>query len=468
MLAYFPKQFARKSIGIYVLALMIVSIVFMDYAMKGMFMVAGFVLVGAFFYGSHALTVSWNNSSEKRFVKNLFWTALALRVAWVVASYYFFIGQTGQPFEWDTVDAFGYHGDAEWLSRSTWATTWYYLFESRSGYSDSGYCLYLTLLYKIFGSNVMVARLFKALYGSILCVLIYKLASRSVNKQVGKMAAVFAMLMPNLIYYCGLHLKETEMTFLIVLFLERADFVLRSEKIKFWNILLPILIAGSLFLFRTVVGVVALFSFMTALAFGYNRMVKKGRRVVLALWVVIGVSILAGGTVINEVEEVWLNRHTNQEYKRMEQTSRGNQWAQYATGVVMAPMAFVVPFATMVDVDEQYAQQLIHGGAFAKNIMGIFVLLAFYYVFKGKKWRDFSLLGAFVIAYLAIISFSGFANSERFHFPALPVLLIMWAYGLSQLNAKNYRWVNAWYFVVLLMEFGWAFFKLGSRGFVSF
>ena len=49
MLAYFPKQFARKSIGIYVLALMIVSIVFMDHAMKGMFMVAGFVLVGAFF-----------------------------------------------------------------------------------------------------------------------------------------------------------------------------------------------------------------------------------------------------------------------------------------------------------------------------------------------------------------------------------------------------------------------------------
>ena len=93
----------------------------------------------------------------------------------------------------------------------------------------------------------------------------------------------------------------------------------------------------------------------------------------------------------------------------------------------------------MMDVDEQYAQQLIHGGAFTKNIMGIFVLLAFYYAFKRKKWRDFSLLGAFVIAYLAIISFSGFANSERFHFPALPVLIIMWAYGVSQLNAKSYQ-----------------------------
>ena len=468
MLAYFPKQFARKSIGIYVLALMIVSIVFMDHAMKGMFMVAGFVLVGAFFYGSHVFTVSWNSISEKRFVKNLFWTALALRVAWVVASYYFFIGQTGQPFEWDTADAKGYHDEAVWLNGLSWYRVFDYLFYSRSGYSDSGYSLYLTCLYKLVGSSVVMPRLIKALLSTGTCLLIYRLTRRTFGIPTARMAAICCMLMPNLIYYCGLHLKETEMTFLIVLFLERADFVLRSEKIKFWNILLPILIAGSLFLFRTVVGVVALFSFMTALAFGYNRMVKKGRRVVLALWVVIGVSILAGGTVINEVEEVWLNRHTNQEYKRMEQTSRGNQWAQYATGVVMAPMAFVVPFATMVDVDEQYAQQLIHGGAFAKNIMGIFVLLAFYYAFKGKKWRDFSLLGAFVIAYLAIISFSGFANSERFHFPALPVLIIMWAYGVSQLNAKSYQWVNAWYFVVLLMEFGWAFFKLGSRGFVSF
>ncbi len=468
MLSYFPKQFAHKTLGIYMLALTLVSVAFMDYAMKGMFMVAGFVLVGVFFYGSHAFTVSWNSISEKHFVKNLFWTALALRVAWVVFSYYFYIGQTGQPFEWDTADAKAYHDEASWLSGLSWFRVFDYLFYSRSGYSDSGYSLYLTVLYKIFGSSIMVARLFKALYGSILCVLIYKLASRSINRQAGKMAGVFAMLMPNLIYYCGLHLKETEMTFLTVLFLERADFVLRSAKIKFWNMFFPILIAGSLFLFRTVVGIVALFSLVTALAFGSNRMVKKGRRVVMALWVVIGVSILAGGSIINEVEEVWNNRHANQEYKRMEQTSRGNQWAQYATGAVMAPMAFVVPFATMVDVDEQYAQQLIHGGAFVKNVMGIFVLLAFYYAIKEKKWRDFSLLGAFVIGYLAIISFSGFANSERFHFPALPVLIVMWAYGLSELNAKSYRWVKSWYFVVLLMEFGWAFYKLGSRGLVGY
>ena len=51
---------------------------------------------------------------------------------------------------------------------------------------------------------------------------------------------------------------------------------------------------------------------------------------------------------MNEVEGTWMDRGTNQENKRLMQTKRGNQWAKYATGTVMAPMMFVLPFPTMV------------------------------------------------------------------------------------------------------------------------
>lgn len=467
MLAYFPKQFARKSIGIYVLALMIVSIVFMDYAMKGMFMVAGFILVGAFFYGSNALTVSWSSIPEKLFVKNLFWTALALRVAWVLFSYYFYIDQTGLPFEWDTADAMGYHSEATWLSDKSWNKVFNYLFYSKASYSDSGYPLYLTCLYKLMGSSVMLPRLIKAVLSAWTCLLVYRLARRTLGIPTARMAAVFCMLTPNLIYYCGLHLKETEMLFLTVLFLERSDNLLHSPKIGFWNIAVSFFAVASLFLFRTALGAVALFAFFTALVFIPGKRLKKGRKLLLTLWGFVAVAVLAFGVFSTEIEDLWWGKESNQVMKRFEQTSRGNQWAQYATGAVMAPLAFVVPFATMVDVDEQYAQQLIHGGAFVKNIMGVFVLLALFYAIKEKKWREFSLLGAFAITYLGVISFSGFANSERFHFPALPIIIVMWAYGLSKLNVKNLRVVNMWYVVVLLMELGWAFFKLGSRGLVN-
>ena len=97
--------------------------------------------------------------------------------------------------------------------------------------------------------------------------------------------------------------------------------------------------------------------------------------------------------------------------------------------------------------------------------MGGFVLIAvFSAIFVKKDWRNLSLIGSFVIAYLGIISASGFANSERFLLPGLPILLMLSAYGVTLLNAKYYRFIKIWYLIVPVMIVGWAVFKLGSRG----
>lgn len=167
---------------------------------------------------------------------------------------------------------------------------------------------------------------------------------------------------------------------------------------------------------------------------------------------------------MTEIEGLWEGRDDNVNNKRLEQTLRGNQWAQYATGTVMAPMVFVLPFSTMINVDEQYAQQTKHGGNFIRNFMGFFAFLAVFEAIRKKRWREFALIGSFVFAYLGVISLSGFSNSERFLLPGLPGLIMMWSYGISVLNAKTYKWLNPWCIVVVAMEIAWAFFKLGSRG----
>ena len=130
----------------------------------------------------------------------------------------------------------------------------------------------------------------------------------------------------------------------------------------------------------------------------------------------------------------------------------------------MAPMAFVLPYATMVDVDEQYGQQEKHGGNFIRNFMGFFAFLAIIESIRRKEWRLFVIIGAFVIAYLGVVALSGFSNSERFLLPGLPCLIMMWSYGISVLRAKSYRWINLWCIIVILIELSWALFKLGSRG----
>ena len=158
---------------------------------------------------------------------------------------------------------------------------------------------------------------------------------------------------------------------------------------------------------------------------------------------------------------------SNKEVKRMDQVSRGNQWAMYATGAVMAPMIFVLPFSTMIDVGQEN-QMVLHGGNYVRNFMGVFVVITLYVVFFQKKnWRNFALLGSFVAGYLGAVSVSGYANAERFLLPGLPCLIIMWAYGISELTSKTFRWIKYWIAVVPVMEIAWAYFKLGSRGWLS-
>lgn len=466
MVPFFPKQISHRAIAVYLISLALVSVSFLSFAMNLWYMALGMVCVCGFFLLTSTWSRDWRNISSKQFLKYLFILAVSLRLVWVIASYYYYIQVTGRPFEIDTGDALGYHEEAQWLVEEGWSYTWNYYFGSAfRGISDAGYPLYLTLIYSIFGPSIIIPRVFKAFIGSYTCILIYRLSSRTFEESTGRMAGIMTALMPNLIIYCGYHLKEIEMIFLSVAFLERTDYLLRSKQVSFGNVLVASFLAVSLFLFRTVLGAAAIFAFVTAVLFSSTPTMRRGwRRTALIGWGILCLLIASGGTIITEIESYWEGRNENVTNKRLDQTLAGNQWAHYATGVVMAPMAFVLPFSTMVDVDQQYAQQTKHGGNFIRNFMGFFALIAIYEAFRRKKWRDFSLIGAFVIAYLGVVSLSGFSNSERFLLPGLPCLIMMWAYGVSVLRKQTYKLFTPWCVVVVAMEFAWAFFKLGSRG----
>ncbi|MBR3710810.1 MAG: hypothetical protein IKM99_07610 [Bacteroidales bacterium] len=465
MIPFFPKQIASKAIYLYLAALGLVSIVFFQYAMSLTFVAIGVMWVVGFFLLSHYCSKEWQSIPEKLFIRRLFWTALLLRWAWVVFSYYFYIAKTGQPFEFAAADALWYYEESTGNRNTPIADVIRYLFVDAESVSDSGYVFYLSLVSKITGTSVLLPRFINSVFSAWTCVLLFQLTKRIVGEEAGRLAAVFSCFMPNLIYYCGLHMKEAMMLFVLVAFLERADYLLRSRKYTIWTILVPVLLLLILFTFRTVLGAAAAFAFVTGLVFTRASVVGRKKKVMIIAWGALAVLTLAGGVIVNEIQGVWEDRNTNQETKRLSQTQRGNQWAKYATGTVMAPMMFVLPFPTMVDVDEQYNQQVLSGGNYVRNVFGGFVLIAlFSAIFRKKNWRDLSLIGSYVIAYLGIVSASGFANSERFLLPGLPVLLILAAYGVTLLNVKYYRFFKIWLIIVPMMIVGWAVFKLGSRG----
>lgn len=463
LVPFFPKQISRRGILIYLICLGTVSLIFFRHMMKLDYIVIGIVWVLLFFLLSSRYSMKWISLPEKKFVRKLFWTAFAFRVVWVIFSFFFYIVKTGMPFEFGSSDAMGYHDEALWFREIGFASAWDYL--SRKSIADAGYPVYLTLLYSVTGGSIIITRIIKSLLSAWMCVLMYRLAKRNVGEEAGRMTGIFCCLMPNLIMYCGLHLKETEMIFLTVAALERADALLRSPKVNVWNLILVALLVVSLFFFRTVLGATMIFAILSALVFSSNALMGRWNRVVLISWAIIALVVMAGGTLANETLSVWEGRSENQAAKRDYQVYKGIKWAKYATGSVMAPIMFVLPFPTMVDVDEQYNQQLINGGNYVRNFFGIFTLIAlFSAIFIKKNWRDLALIGAFIISYLGVICMSGFANSERFLLPGLPFLLLMAAYGVSLLDERNFKWVRIWYYIVPVMVISWAVFKLGSRG----
>lgn len=465
MIPFFPKQISQRAVFVYLASLAMVSILFMSYAMGFGYMALGCVWVLSFFFLVTYCSKIWQSVSDRAFFKNLFLTALVLRVVWVIVSYFFYIEVNGAPFEFQARDSMGYHSDAEWMAGEPWSSVWAYLFGSYIGLSDSGYPFYLTILYKVFGPRIIIPRLINALLDAWTCLLVFRMSSRTFGEKVGRMAGIMMVFMPNLIIYCGYHLKETLMLFLAVACIERIEYLTRTPKMSFWDFLLPSLLAASLFLFRTALGAAAVFAFAsTVLVSSAPALKRRGKRVALIAWGVLALALFGGSTIATEVESLWEGRSENLEHKREEQTLRGNKWAKYATGAVMAPMIFVLPFATMVDVDQQYGQQAKSGGNYIRNFMGFFAILAVYEAFRRKRWKDFVPIGAFIIAYLGVVASSGFSNSERFLLPGLPCLIMMWAYGISTLREKTFKLLNWWCVLVFVMEVAWAYFKLGSRG----
>ena len=337
-----------------------------------------------------------------------------------------------------------------------------------TGLSDMGYKTYLGVVYFFSFDSIWLVRILKALFSAYTCVLVYKLAGRNFGESTARLTAVFCMLMPNLIYYCGLHLKEVEMLFLIVLFVERSDYILRIKKIPIFQTILVVIIGLSLFTLRTVLGAVAFMALFSAMMFSSGKVLNWSKKLVLSFFVLLLLAIGLGESINQEVGEYWEARTENQS-NNMEWRSKrksGNEFTKYGSVAIFAPMIFTAPLPTMVNIETQENQMMLHGGNYVKNITSFFTIIAIFLLFYKGEWRLSSMPLFFLIGYLAVISLSGFAISERFHLPALPFNLMFAAYGISQVTNKHKRWFNVWLIFIFVAIVGWSWFKLAGRGIV--
>ncbi|MBQ7210889.1 MAG: glycosyltransferase family 39 protein [Paludibacteraceae bacterium] len=462
------------AIGVYLIALLAISVLYINYAMMWYWWLFGIVEVVGFFYYANYLSKTWSVLSERQFRRSLFSMAFVIRLFAMLFLYWFFTIMNGQPFMFAAADSLGYHETAEWFVMMLREGNFLGIWNSQQGVSDLGYPLYLSFVYLLTDNSIIAVRLLKVLWSSLTCILVYRIAQRNFGEPVGRMAAIFCMLMPNLIYYCGVHLKETEMTFLLMAFAERADYVIRKERYEVASFASAILLGVSLFTFRTVLGAAAMFSFIVALVFTNQRVASLGRRWLMLIAVAVVALYFVGGRIFGEMQDYWDMRDTNQETRLEDRARKGNVLAKYAGAAVFAPMIFTLPFPTMVETPNQETSRLIHGGNVVKNIMSGLVLFAFFMmimsgwwrgnIFQGD-WRNHIFIIALLVAYLGILALSAFAHAERFHMPAIPLEMIFAAVGVSKMTTQRYRrFFTVWCLIMFVAFIGWNWFKMRGRG----
>jgi 4-amino-4-deoxy-L-arabinose transferase-like glycosyltransferase len=371
---------------------------------------------------------------------------------------------TGQPFEFEAADAAGYHNEAIWMSQvikdGQWNVFWEYYHDRLS---DMGYPLYLAVVYSVFGQAIIIARIIKAILSSITVVLIYKIASRNFGEKTGRMAGVLAFLYPNLIYYCGLHVKETEMVFILSLFMERADFLLRSKKFSYLLLIWVVLLGASLYFFRAVLAYSVFIALALALLFSSRRVLKFKKKMLFIFTTIIIIGLLTSSSILAEAFDFWEARTSNQSLS-LEVRTQTNVFSKYASALIFAPFVFIAPFPTLVDIESQQNHMLLGGAFYVKNILAFFVIIALVSLLKKQAWRKHVLILAFLVTYLSILAMSKYAIVERFHMPALSVHIMLTAYGISQLNRKNVEFFKYYLFIIALFIIGWNWMKLAGRG----
>jgi hypothetical protein len=373
---------------------------------------------------------------------------------------------TGQTFEFSSADAMGYHRETLWLLDLINANQLnVYLAYIKGNYSDMGYVSYLALVYTISWKSILFARLLKAIMSAYMCVLVYKIAERNFGEPTAKIAGIITMLFPNLIYYCGLHLKETEMIFLTVLFVERADFLIREKKFNIPLLFITITIGLSLFLFRTVLGATALLSLVIGFIFLSSGKFEFAKKVFFMIFVISFFFFFRGGEIESEIVGYWNARDTNQRVSMQARANleNGNDLSKYGTTAIFAPFMLVLPFPTLVNVSTQQNQMMINGGYFIKNAFSFFVLLALFFIYQRRTFQEHTIILSLLISYLGVIAMSKFAISERFHLPILPLIIILGSYGITLVNKKNKKYYIPYLFFIALVIIGWNVFKLAGR-----
>ena len=122
-----------------------------------------------------------------------------------------------------------------------------------------------------------------------------------------------------------------------------------------------------------------------------------------------------------------------------------------------------MPLTNLVEVANEN-QKMMNGTYFVKNYLAFFAMWCIVAAIRERKWRNFGLIGSYTLLYVMMIAFSFAFNSERYHLPALPGIIIMAAFAMTHFRKRDFAFYYSYNVVLLIAIVAWNYLKLAARG----
>lgn len=431
-------------------------------------MASALVILMAVILGVNRLSIRWRNTSENKFITELFISALVIRLIAMVILLAISYRTWGMFYYVGAKDEMVYYRVASeasviWRDLGLNYAYSHILLSFRNEISDTGFAMFLTIPIYIFGQAPVIIKVILCLIGSLVVIRGYRLASLLFDQPTSRLAAILILLYPVSWYYSVILLKEGLMVMMMIEAIISIVKVQRSftllSLIKFIFIVLVI------FFFRSAI------SILLVMVMAFSLFMQKRRTniiySVIVVFLTLGIYIffLKSTGRYNEYYKQYTETDEFNE-RRLSEIERINPLVTIVGAPVYAALALVGPFPSVVKLpikdglphNDYYYN--VAGNMFWM-IFAFFSIYGLYYAIR-YKWKELAPLWAVIVGYQFILFKAMLFTSVRFSYPAKPLLIILAAYGIIQM--KNKKWYPIYLAAAVMIIIAWNYVKLAGRG----
>lgn len=464
-LSIFIRKINRISLIFISLTLGLTFLYFGNKYLPITYIIPQFFVFTLFFYGLYYFTRKLFVLPRKRFILQLFWIGVFIRLIIVGILYLVFYSITDSPFEPEAGDSLVYDMNGfylgKWFQEGNYNISKYF---GGIGWGDWGYNIYTAIVYSIMGPYTFWPRFIQVFLGAFTAVFVYKIAATLIDEKTGRLSGIICMIFPYLLHYTGFSLKETIMIFLLMLAVWKSVELIHGHRFKTGTIISLIVSAGLIFFFRNFLGVLFLISFMFYFLFTHSK--SKGRKgAVLVVFMALYITFITFFDFSSIIAEASFYAEKSSSQMGVELADKASRGTSFQTAIV-SPLIFIssffAPFASLVDTG-QIKSALQIGAALAKNALSFFVVLGLWYSLS-NNWKRSNLLIILMLSYTFVLAMSAQVTSHRYQLVAAPFFIIFASVGIIQYPQYIKKIWPIYLVFIFLVTLAWNIFKINIRG----